>query len=49
MIYKPSGDSLRLHPTPKWFKESKFGIYTPWRKDCDTSDPRYVGLYGEDR
>jgi len=29
-MYKPEWDSLRLHPTPKWFKEAKFGIYTHW-------------------
>jgi alpha-L-fucosidase len=28
--YTPSWNSLRTHPTPQWFQEAKFGIYTHW-------------------
>ena len=30
MSYKPSWNSLRIHITPKWFEDAKFGIYTHW-------------------
>ena len=29
-MYKPSWNSLRNHPTPQWFRDAKFGIYTHW-------------------
>jgi len=29
-IYKPTWKSLGTHPTPQWFKDAKFGIYTHW-------------------
>jgi alpha-L-fucosidase len=32
---------VALHHAENWW------FYAHWRKDCDTSDPRYVGLYGE--
>ena len=28
--YDPSWRSLRQHPTPQWFRDAKFGIYTHW-------------------
>jgi alpha-L-fucosidase len=28
--YKPTWNSLRMHQTPQWFKDAKFGIYTHW-------------------
>ena len=28
--YKPTWSSLAKHPTPQWFKDEKFGIYTHW-------------------
>ncbi|MDX1701193.1 MAG: alpha-L-fucosidase, partial [Melioribacteraceae bacterium] len=28
--YKPAWNSLGKHPTPEWFKDAKFGIYTHW-------------------
>jgi alpha-L-fucosidase len=28
--YLPTWNSLRTHPTPQWFKDAKFGIYTHW-------------------
>jgi alpha-L-fucosidase len=28
--YLPAWNSLRVHPTPQWFRDSKFGIYTHW-------------------
>ena len=28
--YKPTWSSLATHPTPQWFKDEKFGIYTHW-------------------
>ena len=28
--YKPTWDSIVTHPTPKWFRDAKFGIYTHW-------------------
>jgi alpha-L-fucosidase len=28
--YLPTWNSLRTHPTPQWFKDTKFGIYTHW-------------------
>jgi alpha-L-fucosidase len=28
--YTPTWASLRQHPTPRWFQEAKFGIYTHW-------------------
>jgi alpha-L-fucosidase len=28
--YLPTWRSLRTHPTPQWFKDAKFGIYTHW-------------------
>lgn len=30
LIYKPNWRSLRSHPTPQWFRDAKFGIYTHW-------------------
>jgi alpha-L-fucosidase len=29
-LYQPTWDSLAKHPTPQWFKDAKFGIYTHW-------------------
>jgi alpha-L-fucosidase len=29
-IYTPDWRSLRTHPTPQWFRDAKFGIYTHW-------------------
>jgi len=28
--FEPSWNSIRTHPTPRWFQEAKFGIYTHW-------------------
>ncbi len=28
--YLPTWNSLRTHPTPQWFQDAKFGIYTHW-------------------
>ncbi len=28
--YQPTWNSLKTHPTPQWFKDEKFGIYTHW-------------------
>jgi len=28
--YLPTWNSLRTHPTPQWFVDAKFGIYTHW-------------------
>ena len=33
-MYQPTWDSLRQHPTPQWFKDAKFGIYTHWGIYC---------------
>ena len=30
MHYEPSWNSIIRHPTPQWFKDAKFGIYTHW-------------------
>lgn len=30
MTYQSDWSSLREHPTPRWFRDSKFGIYTHW-------------------
>jgi alpha-L-fucosidase len=30
MRYEPTWESLRTHPTPQWFRDAKFGIYTHW-------------------
>jgi len=32
--YAPSWNSLKTHPTPRWFQEAKFGIYTHWGIYC---------------
>jgi alpha-L-fucosidase len=32
--YQPSWNSLKQHPTPQWFKDAKFGIYTHWGIYC---------------
>jgi alpha-L-fucosidase len=29
-FYQPNWNSLATHPTPQWFKDTKFGIYTHW-------------------
>ena len=29
-LYQPTWYSLAKHPTPQWFKDAKFGIYTHW-------------------
>ncbi len=29
-LYRPDWASIGEHPTPKWFKDAKFGIYTHW-------------------
>ncbi len=29
-LYQPTWNSLKKHPTPQWFKDAKFGIYTHW-------------------
>ena len=28
--YSPDWRSLRSHPTPQWFRDAKFGIYSHW-------------------
>lgn len=28
--YKPTTESLRTHPVPKWFDEAKFGVFIHW-------------------
>src|SRR5262249_29767114 len=28
--YHPDWRSLQTHPTPQWFREAKFGVYTHW-------------------
>ena len=28
--YQPTWNSLRQHPTPAWFRDAKFGVYTHW-------------------
>ena len=28
--YEPTWNSLKLHRTPQWFRDAKFGIYTHW-------------------
>jgi len=28
--YQPTWNSLKTHPTPQWFLDAKFGIYTHW-------------------
>ena len=33
-LYEPNWDSLVKHPTPQWFKDAKFGIYTHWGVYC---------------
>lgn len=30
MTYLPTWNALRQHPTPAWFQNAKFGIYTHW-------------------
>lgn len=30
MVYEATWNSLKTHPTPRWFQEAKFGIYTHW-------------------
>jgi alpha-L-fucosidase len=32
--YQPNWNSLKTHPTPQWFKDAKFGIYTHWGVYC---------------
>ncbi len=32
--YQPTWNSLLTHPTPQWFQETKFGIYTHWGVYC---------------
>ena len=32
--YQPTWNSLCAHPTPQWFKDAKFGIYTHWGVYC---------------
>lgn len=34
MRYEATWDSLTRHPTPQWFKDAKFGIYTHWGLYC---------------
>jgi len=29
-LYQPTYNSLKMHPTPNWFKDAKFGVYTHW-------------------
>ncbi len=33
-VYQPTWNSLKQHPTPQWFKDAKFGIYTHWGIYC---------------
>ena len=33
-IYQPTWNSLRTHPIPRWFQDTKFGIYTHWGVYC---------------
>jgi alpha-L-fucosidase len=28
--YQPDWNSIKIHPTPQWIKDAKFGIYTHW-------------------
>ena len=37
--YRPTWSSLATHPTPRWFLEAKYGIYTHW-------GPYSVAAYG---
>ena len=37
--YQPTWSSLATHPTPRWFLDAKFGIYTHW-------GPYSVAAYG---
>ena len=32
--YEPEWSSLVQHPTPQWFRDAKFGIYTHWGVYC---------------
>lgn len=32
--YQPTWTSLAQHPTPQWFRDAKFGIYTHWGIYC---------------
>ena len=32
--YQPTWNSLKTHPTPQWFRDAKFGIYTHWGVYC---------------
>lgn len=32
--YQPTWNSLRTHPVPQWFQDTKFGIYTHWGVYC---------------
>lgn len=34
MDYLPDWKSLRMHATPQWFRDAKFGIYTHWGVYC---------------
>ena len=47
MSYESTWNSLRNHQPPKWLRDGKFGIYTHWRAEFDTSDLEFAGLYGE--
>ena len=29
-MYEPTFESLDSHPTPKWFRDAKFGIFIHW-------------------
>ncbi len=33
-MFNPTWNSLKQHPTPQWFKDAKFGIYTHWGIYC---------------
>ncbi len=33
-VYLPTWNSLKTHPTPQWFKDAKFGLYTHWGIYC---------------
>ena len=30
LMYEPTWESLESHPTPKWFRDAKFGIFIHW-------------------
>ncbi len=35
--YEPTWESLKMHETPQWLRDAKFGIYTHWGIYCYTA------------